>query len=61
MCRRLGKKISLARGHPDVSPLPVVMTTVERTNAQLAGEPEYDDEYVSAISMLAHICEPTLK
>ena len=38
-----------ARGHPDVSPLPVVMTSVERANAQLGGEPEYDDEYLCEI------------
>jgi hypothetical protein len=59
MCRRAGEKISLS----DIQtfPLPVVMTTVERTNAQLAGEPEYNDGYFSAISMLAHICELTLK
>jgi len=60
MCRRAGEKISLS----DIQtfPLPVVMTTVERPNAaQLAGEPEYNDGYFSAISMLAHICELTLK
>jgi hypothetical protein len=45
MCRRAGKKISLS----DIQTfaLPVVMTTVERTNAQLADEPEYNDGYFS--------------
>ena len=44
------RRENLAGARSSVSPLLVVITTV-KGRTQLGGEPEYDDEYLSAIEL----------